>query len=274
MKKKRLPIGTSDYKRIVDDNLYYVDKTMLIKEVIDGGEVILITRPRRFGKTLNQTTLKHFFEKSNEDTSYMFKDKKIWQYEEYREMQGKFPVIYLTLKDVQGKDYDQTIKDLKQIVAAEYSNHLELIKSEKLNQNDKDKISKISRGEGDLTDYKFSLKTLSMWLHQHYGEKAVIIIDEYDTPIIESYQKGYYDEFIQFIKTFLGAALKDNYSLERSVVTGITKVAKESIFSDLNNLLVATILTPFFTKTFGLLKEEVHEALNYYELSYEENRVI
>jgi len=270
---KKPPVGISDYKKLIDNNCYYVDKTMLIKEVMESGEVILITRPRRFGKTLNQSMMRYFFEKREEDTSYLFKDKKIWQEDEYRQMQGKYPVIYLTFKDVKYSNYKKSYSRIKKIISEEYSRHdylLSFIEGEM----EKKIYKEIINREADVIDYEDSLLKLSKYLSKYYAVKPILLIDEYDTPVIAAYDNGYYKKFIDFYKTFLSAGLKDNKYLAKSVLTGITRVAKESIFSGLNNLDVATILSDFYNDKFGLTQEEVLEAVDYYGLEYEEEEII
>lgn len=273
MELEELPIGISDYKELIDQNCYYVDKTMLIKEIMKSGKAILITRPRRFGKTLNQSMLKYFFDIKEEDTSYLFEDKKIWQEEKYRQMQGQYPVIFLSFKDVKSQNYDESFLQIKRLMAQEYARHKEVLASIE-EEKDREIYQEIIDREAGGVDYKFSLENLSRYLANHYGVKPIILIDEYDTPIMSAYNNQYYDKFINFFKTFLSAALKDNSYLEKSVLTGITKVEKESIFSDLNNLKVSTVLSTFYNDKFGLTKEEVKEIIEHYELEYEEEEII
>lgn len=272
MVAKKLPVGISDYKKLIDENCYYIDKTMLVKEIMESGETILITRPRRFGKTLNQSMLKYFFDVKG-DTTYLFKDKKIWQEEEYRQMQGKYPVIYLSFKDVKKKNYSQSYEKMKKLIAEEYYRHRYLL-SVIEGKSRREVYKKIMNREADSIDYEDSLLKLSEYLFDYYKKKAIILIDEYDTPIMAAYNNGYYDEFIDFFKTFLSEALKDNRYLKKSVLTGITRVAKESIFSDLNNLDVATVLSEFYNDKFGLTRKEVLEIIEDYNLEYEEEEII
>ena len=273
MKKRLLPIGMSDYKHIIEKDCYYVDKTLLVKDVMESGSVILITRPRRFGKTLNQTMMRYFFEKTEENHSYLFENKKIWKEVEYRELQGKFPVIYLTFKDVKSSFYEKSYREVVQLLSNEYKRHRYLLDSIESGE-DKKVFSLIMSREARIEDYQESLLKLSEYLYLYYGERAVLLIDEYDTPILASYNSGYYKEFIDFFKVVLSSALKDNKFLEKSVLTGITRLAKESLFSGLNNLDVSTILSDYYSDKFGLLEEEVREMLEYYDLEYEEERVI
>ncbi|MFO7819939.1 MAG: AAA family ATPase [Halanaerobacter sp.] len=270
---KKPPVGISNYQKIIDEDYYYVDKTMLIKEIMESGEVVLITRPRRFGKTLNQSMMRYFFEAQAEDTSYLFEDKKIWQEDQYRKMQGEYPVIYLSFKDVKNRDFEISYQFIEYLVAKEFRRHKYLLDSID-DEVEKETFQKISRREADYVTLQNSLLTLSEHLAKHYGKKVILLVDEYDTPIIAAYNSGYYDEFIDFFKTFLSAALKDNPHLKKSTLTGITRVAKESIFSGLNNLDVATMLAPSYNDKFGLTREEVIEVVDYYGFEYEEEKII
>ena len=273
MSLKKLPVGISDYKKLIDEDCYYVDKTLLVREIMNSGEVILITRPRRFGKTLNQSMIRYFFEDRSEDTSYLFKDKKIWQDNKFRKMQGQYPVIYLSFKDVKSSEYQNSYRFIEDIVAKEFRRHKEVLE---VMEDDVERkfFEEISSREADYVTLQTSLLKLSEYLAQYYGVSPILLIDEYDTPIISAYNNGYYEKFIDFFQTFLSAALKDNQYLEKSVLTGITRVAKESIFSGLNNLDVATVLSEFYNDKFGLTREEVLEIVEYYGFEYEEDEII
>lgn len=264
-KKLPLPVGTSDFKEVCQ-NYYYVDKTLFIKEFLDEGTTVsLFTRPRRFGKTLNMDMLRTFFEKSPNDTSIYFRDKAIWsQGEDYTRHQGKYPVIFLSLKDIKGNDWKTSFELLKRIISAEYSRHEELEASSKVKSSDIDNYKKITMNTADDYDYIFSLHCLSKMLHEHHGIAPIIIIDEYDTPIQEGYLKNYYDEAISFIRNFFSSALKDNPHMSYGILTGILKVAKESIFSGLNNVTVYSVLDKKFGTCFGFTINEVKKiALEY-----------
>jgi hypothetical protein len=274
---KKLSIGIDDFKKIIDHDMYYVDKSLLIKDIIDiGSEVILITRPRRFGKTINMSMLKYFFEKGNKDYSYLFENLTINQKENYDYMKhhGKYPIIFISLKDAKGATWASTYEILKKIIASEYEKHSYLLKSNIFNETSK-KL-KIKRFEDIINlkasdvDYIAAIKELSEYLAKFHGENCIILIDEYDTPLQEGYLKGYYDEILNFMKSFLGSSLKGNLALEKGVLTGIMKIAKESIFSDFNNPSVATVLMPRFEDKFGFTKSEVKEMLNYYNLEEKE----
>ena len=272
--KKRLPIGLSDFKAIIEDDYYYVDKSLLISEIIDSGKVVLITRPRRFGKTLNQYMLKYFFD-LKEDNAYLFKDLKICEDKEIIDNYlNKYPVIFFSLKGVKSNNYKDLVAGVKSLVSKLYGENDFLLKENTLKKNEKEIYNLILKREATIDDYKKSLVNLTEYLSRYYNKKVVLIIDEYDIPILEAYKNNYYEEFIEFFKVFLGEGLKDNVYLEKAVLTGIMKIAKESIFSDLNNLKVSTILGKLCNDKYGLLKEEVIELLKYYNLDYEEEDVI
>jgi len=248
--KKKLPIGLSDFKEIIEYDYYYFDKTKFIENILeDGSKVKLFTRPRRFGKTLNLSMLKYFFDVENrEENKKLFEGLNISK-SEYFEKQGDFPV----------KSIKSTISDI-------YAKFEDLM--EHLNKRDLKKFEDIWL-EKDEGDWEKSLLNLTKYLYNYYGKKVVVLIDEYDQPIINSYIKGYYNEIIDFFKNFYGAVLKDNEYLEMSVMTGILRVAKENIFSGLNNLEVHTILDSEFTEYFGIVEDEVEEALKDFGLEYE-----
>lgn len=271
--KLPLPIGNSNYRE-VSSEYYYVDKTMMIKDIIDErAKVSLFTRPRRFGKTLNMDMLRVFFEKASEDTSVYFYDKKIWQCgENYQEHQGKYPVIFITFKDVKFNTWEETMDNIKDVLFSEYRRHKELLDSEKCDEYEKIYFKKMLDGSVSNTELTKALKYLSQMLHEHYGVAAVIIIDEYDTPIQQGYTADFYDEVILFMRNLFSGGLKDNPHLSFGFLTGILRVAKESIFSGLNNLKVNSILTDRYSEYFGFTSEEVKEMLVYYDAEdkYEE----
>lgn len=266
-KLKRLPIGISDFKELIDRNYYYVDKTLLIEQLLDAGDkVSLFTRPRRFGKTLTMSMLKTFFEKTDNDTSSYFKETKIWQAgERYISEQGKYNVIYLTLKDVRAETWDELYKLLTSQIQQKYGEFEEYILSSKnINRIGKDYFEKIETKTADITEFKESLFYLSDLLYKATHIKSIIIIDEYDTPIQTAYTNGYYSEAIDFLKTFLSMGLKDNQALEKGFISGILQVNKESIFSGLNNLKVYSLFDNKRSEFFGFTTEEVREMLHYY----------
>ncbi len=267
-RKKPLPIGISDFK-VATKDYYYVDKTLLIRDFIDSKPMVsLFTRPRRFGKTLNMDMLRVFFEKSNEDTSVYFQDKKIWQCgNEYTAYQGKYPVIFMTFKDVKCFSWEETLKKINKLISMEYLRHMELADSDHLNIYEKEQFLQIANGKAGEVDYQMSLQLLSLLLHKHHGEKAIIIIDEYDTPIQQGYTSGFYSGIINFMRNFFSGGLKDNSHLAYGFLTGILRVAKESIFSGLNNLKINSILEDAYSQYFGFTKDDVREMLDYYGVS-------
>lgn len=268
-----LPVGISDY-RLASSQYYYVDKTMMIKDFLDERPMVsLFTRPRRFGKTLNMDMLRTFFEKTNEDTSVYFKDKKIWSCgKKYRDYQGKYPVIFITFKDVKRDTWEETYEQAVKILRQEFERHSELLESEHCSKYEKAYFKTVLEEKADSTDMMMSLQRLSQMLDRHYSIPPIIIIDEYDTPIQQGYMKGFYDEVILFMRNLFSGGLKDNRHLSYGFLTGILRVAKESIFSGLNNLAVNSILDSRYSEYFGFTQEEVKAIARYYhaEEKYEE----
>lgn len=263
--KLPLPIGVSDFKELVS-GYYYVDKTLMIKEFIDSKpKVSLFTRPRRFGKTLTMDMLKTFFEISDTDTSKYFKNKKIWSCgETYRREQGKYPVIFVTFKDIKFATWEQTYTAIREIIANEYLRHDTLLTSNKCSAFEKDYFRKVVDGTITEVSMTRAFLELSQMLNKHYGRPAVIIIDEYDTPIQQGYTAGYYDQITSFMRNLLSGAFKDNPNLAYGFLTGILRVAKESIFSGLNNLKVNSILEKRYSEYFGFTKSEIHDLTVHY----------
>lgn len=268
-----LPIGVSDY-RLASSEYYYVDKTMLIKDFLDERpKVSLFTRPRRFGKTLNMDMIRTFFEKTDEDTSVYFRDKKIWACgERYREEQGKYPVIFITFKDIKFETWKETYQNICRILRNEFERHMILEDSERLSKYEKEYFDKVLEGKADESDMVMSLLQLSRMLDEHYGIAPIIIIDEYDTPIQQGYMCGFYDKIILFMRNLFSGGLKDNRHLSYGFLTGILRVAKESIFSGLNNLKINSILDNRYSEYFGFTSEEVRDMSVYYGVpeKYEE----
>ena len=262
---KPLPIGISDYVRTQAD-YYYVDKTLLIKEFLDQKPLVsLFTRPRRFGKTLNMDMLRVFFEISEEDTSKYFENKAIWRCgEEYRRQQGQYPVVFLTFKDVKFDSWKATLDKIKDLLQEEFGRHQEIADSDRLAEYEKTYFAKIINGEASEVDLTVSLAKLSQMLTKHYGKAPIIIIDEYDTPIQEGYSKDFYDEIIGFMRNFFSGAFKDNKNLTYGFLTGILRIAQESIFSDLNNLTVNSVMDEKYDQFFGFTASEVRDMLEYY----------
>lgn len=271
---KSLPIGISDYVR-AQEEYYYVDKTLLIKEFLDQKPLVsLFTRPRRFGKTLNMDMLRVFFEISDKNTSKYFADKNIWKCgEEYRSHQGKYPVIFLTFKDVKFDTWDATIDKIRGLLQEEYGRHQELLNSDKLSQYEKEYFTKIISATANEVELTSSLERLSKMLASHYDKAPVIIIDEYDTPIQEGYSKDFYDEIIGFMRNFFSGAFKDNKNLSYGFLTGILRIAQESIFSGLNNLTVNSLMDEEYDSFFGFTESEVKAMLSYYGVSDKEEEL-
>lgn len=273
-KIKPLPIGISDYVR-AQSEYYYVDKTLLVKEFLDQKPLVsLFTRPRRFGKTLNMDMLRVFFEISEEDTSKYFQDKAIWKCgEEYRKHQGQYPVIYLTFKDVKFASWEATIGMIQALLQAEFGRHLELLYSNKLAEHEKEYLKKVLNKEASEVDLTAALEKLSQMLTKHYGKAPIIIIDEYDTPIQEGYSKDFYDEIIGFMRNFFSGAFKDNKNITYGFLTGIFRIAQESIFSGLNNLTVNSVMDDEYDEFFGFTSSEVRKMLEYYGVTDKEDEL-
>jgi len=261
---KKLPIGVSDFKEVITENCYFVDKTFLIKELIDdGSKVVLIPRPRRFGKTLNLSMLKYFFDVNEEGN--LFENLAIWQDEEYRKYKGAYPVVFLTLKDTKADSYEDCLTKIKIALKNELKNHKELLDSNKLFEDDKKILSDMLKNEAESIEYESYLEVVMRCLYEHYGKKVILLIDEYDVPMQSGYSNGFYDKIIGFMRNFLSAGLKDNIHLQKGVMTGILRLSKEGIFSGLNNLQVATIIDTPYSRWFGLEDSEVKGILAYYK---------
>lgn len=272
-KKKPLPIGVSDFK-IATTRYYYVDKTLLIRDFLDMRPMVsLFTRPRRFGKTLNMDMLRVFFEKTQEDTSIYFKDKLIWQCgSAYTCHQGQYPVIFLTFKDVKCLTWKETFQKIRKLISLEFMRHEELEKSSVLSDYEKDQYHLLAGDDANEVDCQMGLQLLSLMLHKHYGKECIIIIDEYDTPIQQGHSCNFYSEIVNFMRNFFSGGLKDNPHLAFGFLTGILRVAKESIFSGMNNLKINSILEESYSEYFGFTAEEVRDILRYYgrEEKYQE----
>ena len=280
---RKLPTGISDYKEIVEKKYSYIDKTLLIEEVLLlGAKVILIPRPRRFGKTMNLSMLRYFFEKTDQDQSYLFQDYKIWK-TEHRKEQGQYPVIFLSLKGIKTSSWEEALKELKLLISSEFEKYQFLLTAlfpdplpigkqkgdPLLSDTEKELFLLILNRRGDASIFKNSLKMLTLWLHRYYQKKTVVLIDEYDTPIHAAYINSFYDPMIEFMRGWLGEGLKDNPYLEKAVLTGILRIAKESIFSGLNNLGCYTVLDEKFCDKFGLLEDEVSSLLQEHGVSHQ-----
>lgn len=264
-KNKSLPIGVSDFK-LATTGYYYVDKTLMIRDFLDKKPMVsLFTRPRRFGKTLNMDMLRVFFEKTNEDTSVYFKDKQIWQCGDYyTKHQGQYPVIFLTFKDVKSMTWEETFQKIRRLISLEFMRHNELETSSVLTAYEKEQYHLLAGDSGDEVDCQMGLQLLSLLLHKHYGRECIIIIDEYDTPIQQGHTCNFYPEIVNFMRNFFSGGLKDNPHLAFGFLTGILRVAKESIFSGMNNLKTYSILDDGYSSYFGFTEKEVKDMLRYY----------
>lgn len=264
-KNKSLPIGVSDFK-LATTGYYYVDKTLMIRDFLDKKPMVsLFTRPRRFGKTLNMDMLRVFFEKTNEDTSVYFKDKQIWQCGDYyTKHQGQYPVIFLTFKDVKSMTWEETFQKIRRLISLEFIRHNELETSSVLTSYEKEQYHLLAGDSGDEVDCQMGLQILSLLLHKHYGRECIIIIDEYDTPIQQGHTCNFYPEIVNFMRNFFSGGLKDNPHLAFGFLTGILRVAKESIFSGMNNLKTYSILDDGYSSYFGFTEKEVKDMLRYY----------
>jgi gas vesicle protein len=271
MGNHRLRLGQSDFKHLREEECYYVDKSLFIRELYDdAGQVVLIPRPRRFGKTLNLSMLRYYFERSEQTRQGLFTDLAIWQQgEKYTQLQGTLPVIFVSFKDAKGETWEDVYPKLKNVISEEFKRHKQVVYSH-LDEEEQQTMQRICQKTGTVDEYENSLLDLSRWLQRAYGNKQVLLlIDEYDTPIHQAYAHGYYNECIGFMRALLGSALKDNSSLERAVLTGILRVAKESIFSGLNNVRVCSILSTAFERSFGLLDAEVAATLRDFGRAHE-----
>ena len=269
---KRLAIGLSDFKHLIEEDFYYFDKTKFIEEVIkDGSQVKLFARPRRFGKTLNMSMLKYFFDIENkEENKEIFKDLYIEKTEAFKE-QGQYPVIFLSLKDLKALTWEQMEKAIKSAISRLFSEYKYLLNV--LDKFDTLAFENILLKNTELEDLKEALKFLTRILYEKYNKKVVVLIDEYDSPLVSAYINGYYEKAKDFFKTFYSTVLKDNSYLQMGVLTGIIRVIKAGIFSDLNNLTTYTILSDVYTDSYGLTEEEVEKSLKYYGIEQEISNV-
>ena len=267
MTPKGIGIGVSDFKMLRIRNNYYIDKTMYIKDIIDNqSSVILVTRPRRFGKTLNMSMLKYYFDCRQKDSKELFNGLKIMkQDEKYKEKLGKYPVIYLTLKDAGLMTYEMMIMQLKTIMMELFYEHKEMLEGE-MSEGERNIFNKILSANATDLDLLNSLKMLSKLMSQYYNKPAILLLDEYDVPLQNAYVEGYYEEAMKFFKNFYGVTFKDNPYLEKTVITGVSRVAKESIFSGANNFKVYTVLDNEFADDFGITEEEMDKIIEDFEI--------
>lgn len=266
---KKVPIGIEDFKKIIDKNCYFVDKTLMIKDLLNSGaDVILFTRPRRFGKTLNLSMIKYFFEKTEESNAYLFDNMNISKYPEYMAYQGQYPVISLSLKSMKQPTFEESFEVFKELIKFEFLRHKKAIfNSNKTEKTNLDKVSRFIEMKADKAEYNTSVSFLSKILADVYNKKVILLIDEYDVPLENAYACGFYEKMINLVRSVFESALKTNSSLEFGVLTGCMRVSKESIFTGLNNLMVCSILNAEFNTAFGFTQKEIDEMLEYYQLS-------
>ena len=270
---RNVAIGIQSFSEIIEKKYFYVDKTSFIKEWWDSGDsVTLITRPRRFGKTLNMSMVEQFFSLDYANRGDLFEGLSIWKEKEYREIQGTYPVISLSFANIKEKNYEITRKKICQILTDLYADYTFLMKSDVMEASDREFFHRISPDMGDV-EATLALHNLSKYLSRYYGKKVIILLDEYDTPMQEAYADGYWDELVVFTRSLFNSTFKTNPWLDRAIMTGITRVSKESIFSDLNNLEVVTTTSNKYATSFGFTEEEVFEALEECELSREKKEV-
>ncbi len=268
MNLKPLPIGVDNFEMLITRGYYYIDKTLLIKDLLDNkASVNLFTRPRRFGKTLNMSMLQYYFEKREENNSYLFENLNIMEAgEEYVSHMGQYPVINLSLKSAKQPNFELAYISIARRIAEEYKRHEYILKSENL-KNEKERFLKILKEQGDEGDYTDSIFFLSQCLEKYHNKKVIILIDEYDVPLENAFFEGFYDKIIAFLRSLFESALKTNSSLEFSVITGCLRISRESIFTGLNNLEIISILNKSYDEYFGFIQEDINKMLEDYNLS-------
>ena len=265
-----IAIGIDSFEEIIKENIFYIDKTEFIREWWDGKDrVTLIARPRRFGKTLNMSMLETFFSNQYENRGDIFEGLNIWKYEKYQKIQGTYPVISFSFANVKESNYELAVYRICQIIQKVYLENSYLLESEKLTEIEKRKIMQQSE-KIEAKDAPMAVNDLASYMMKHFGKKVIILLDEYDTPMQEAYVNGYWNEFTSFIRSLFHSTFKTNPYLERAVMTGITRVSKESIFSDLNNLEVVTTTSDRYETAFGFTEAEVFAAMDEYGLTEKE----
>lgn len=267
--KKTLPLGYEDFKEVIDEQLYFVDKTMFIRDIIrNKSKNNLITRPRRFGKTLNLSMLKYFFDITEKENAYLFDGLKVSEYyDELERYRNTHPVISLSMKCAKQPSFRNAVYNLCVEIRSQFRRHKYILKSDTVDMYDKNDFETMLSAEPDALKFNESIKLLSSCLYRYYGTKVIILIDEYDVPLESAYFSGYYDEMVSFIRSLFESALKTNPALEFSVITGCLRISKESIFTGLNNLDVNTILSGLYSEYFGFLQPEVDELMSYYSIT-------
>ncbi|WP_162607227.1 AAA family ATPase, partial [Thomasclavelia spiroformis] len=257
--------GIENFKELLDNNYYYVDKTKLIEDVL-SDKVTLYTRPRRFGKTLNMSMLYYFFSNKEKENAYLFDGLYISKQQEAKSYQNQYPVIFLSLKDMQSLNMEEQKKQFADIIKINILKNIELLDSKNIYETDKEVLNNLMFLNGDDVQLKNSLKTLSRCLYNHYHKKVIILIDEYDVPLQSAYNNGYYDEMVDFLRSMFSSALKTNDALERGILTGCLRISKESIFTGLNNFTVRNITDKEASDCFGFTQKEIDDLLKYYDL--------
>ena len=273
MERRPLPIGIEDFKRLIDDEYYFVDKTLMIKELIESCTTIgLFTRPRRFGKTLNMSMIQYFFEKTDESNAYLFDGLKISEYPECMKYQGQYPVISVSLKSMKQGTFEEAFDVFKDIIRAEILRHKSiLLNNPAIEKTDLEKLTRFVELKADKSDYNTSIGFISTLLASAYNKKVIILIDEYDVPLENAFHQGFYNDMVNLIRSVFESALKTNPSLDRAFLTGCLRVSRESIFTGLNNLDIFTIISPMFTDSFGFTPDEITDILKYYNLENKAN---
>ena len=268
-------IGTSDFKKMRINDYFYIDKTMYIKDILDNkSEIILVTRPRRFGKTLNMSMLKYYFDCTKKDSKELFKGLKIMkQGEQYTSKLGYYPVIYITLKDVQDRNFENMLLNLKSAMIDMYQEHRYLLDSDKIYPEEKQAITDILFARENEVSLRNSIRELSKYLYRYYEKPVILLIDEYDVPLQNAYVEGYYEEAVKFFKIFYGTTFKDNPYLQKTVLTGVSRVAKESIFSGANNFRVFTVLDDEFSDDFGITEEEMDKVIEDFNIQDQKEEI-
>ena len=267
VKHKPLPIGVEDFKRLVDNGYYFIDKTLMIKELLENKETVnLFTRPRRFGKTLNMSMLQRFFEATEKSNAYLFDGLKIAAYPEYMAYQGKYPVISISLKSMKRASYQEAYFEYVKLLSDEFERHEIILQSDAVSEEDKLEFQKIKKRIAEPKEYNSAVKLLSKCLQKVYQKNVIILIDEYDVPLENAYHEGFYDDMTNLIRSCFESALKTNPSLEFAVLTGCLRVSRESIFTGLNNLKTYSITKNKFSQYFGFTQEEMQEILQNFSL--------
>ena len=274
MERKPLPIGIEDFKEVIDSGYYFVDKTLMIKDlIVNKVKVGLFTRPRRFGKTLNMSMIQRFFEKTDESNAYLFDRLKISEYPECMQYQGQYSVISLSLKSMKQGSYKDAFHMFKVLIAREYDRHKDILKSDKISDSERDLFHSILNQKAEDAFYLDSIKFLSDIMVKYYNKSVIILIDEYDVPLENAFHQGFYTDMVNLIRSVFESALKTNPSLDRAFLTGCLRVSKESIFTGLNNLDIFTIISPMFTDSFGFTPDEITDILKYYKLEDKANEI-